>query len=191
MPLRRRRGGGRASGSERKDGAREVYGDRLPRNDGHFLAAARRGRYRGKTANGNDGPATCDCDGEHDAECAYHTPYARRRYGTRAGGGSVSPQGRRRKPDHGRKRDDGTSSPIKVSSPRGPSMPALSSPNAESPLGNMTGFGNGDGGWSDRVEERRQRQLLQRNRGAVRVACLLYTSPSPRDATLSRMPSSA
>ena len=49
-------------------------------------------------------------------------------------------------------------------------MPALSSPNAESPLGNMTGFGNGDGGWSDRVEERRQRQLLQRSRGAVRVA---------------------
>ena len=27
--------------------------------------------------------------------------------------------------------------------------------------------------------------------GAVRRTCLLYTSPSPRDATLSRMPSSA
>ena len=27
--------------------------------------------------------------------------------------------------------------------------------------------------------------------GLVIVACLLYTSPSPRDATLSRMPSSA
>ena len=27
--------------------------------------------------------------------------------------------------------------------------------------------------------------------GAVFAACLLYTSPSPRDATLSRMPSSA
>ena len=27
--------------------------------------------------------------------------------------------------------------------------------------------------------------------GMVRKACLLYTSPSPRDATLSRMPSSA
>ena len=26
---------------------------------------------------------------------------------------------------------------------------------------------------------------------AVKIACLLYTSPSPRDATLSRMPSSA
>ena len=26
---------------------------------------------------------------------------------------------------------------------------------------------------------------------ALREACLLYTSPSPRDATLSRMPSSA
>ena len=28
-------------------------------------------------------------------------------------------------------------------------------------------------------------------KGAVHKACLLYTSPSPRDATLSRMPSSA
>ena len=28
-------------------------------------------------------------------------------------------------------------------------------------------------------------------RGRLRNACLLYTSPSPRDATLSRMPSSA
>ena len=27
--------------------------------------------------------------------------------------------------------------------------------------------------------------------GTVALACLLYTSPSPRDATLSRMPSSA
>ena len=27
--------------------------------------------------------------------------------------------------------------------------------------------------------------------GEVRWGCLLYTSPSPRDATLSRMPSSA
>ena len=27
--------------------------------------------------------------------------------------------------------------------------------------------------------------------GGVYTACLLYTSPSPRDATLSRMPSSA
>ena len=27
--------------------------------------------------------------------------------------------------------------------------------------------------------------------GAELVSCLLYTSPSPRDATLSRMPSSA
>ena len=29
------------------------------------------------------------------------------------------------------------------------------------------------------------------DRSATFVACLLYTSPSPRDATLSRMPSSA
>ena len=30
-----------------------------------------------------------------------------------------------------------------------------------------------------------------RNEAKERVVCLLYTSPSPRDATLSRMPSSA
>ena len=34
------------------------------------------------------------------------------------------------------------------------------------------------------------RQQLRRVTG-LPVACLLYTSPSPRDATLSRMPSSA
>ena len=35
-------------------------------------------------------------------------------------------------------------------------------------------------------------QLLDRiNRNSIHMDCLLYTSPSPRDATLSRMPSSA
>ena len=33
--------------------------------------------------------------------------------------------------------------------------------------------------------------LFWANLGGVLSACLLYTSPSPRDATLSRMPSSA
>ena len=32
---------------------------------------------------------------------------------------------------------------------------------------------------------------VEERRTALRQACLLYTSPSPRDATLSRMPSSA
>ena len=37
-----------------------------------------------------------------------------------------------------------------------------------------------------------RRQLgLQANKLAGDLSCLLYTSPSPRDATLSRMPSSA
>ena len=31
----------------------------------------------------------------------------------------------------------------------------------------------------------------QKSRSGVAINCLLYTSPSPRDATLSRMPSSA
>ena len=34
-------------------------------------------------------------------------------------------------------------------------------------------------------------QLIEYNDGTVIVACLLYTSPSPRDGLLSRMPSSA
>ena len=33
--------------------------------------------------------------------------------------------------------------------------------------------------------------LAGRRVGDIDMACLLYTSPSPRDATLSRMPSSA
>ena len=33
--------------------------------------------------------------------------------------------------------------------------------------------------------------VMMRVPGAYATACLLYTSPSPRDATLSRMPSSA
>ena len=36
---------------------------------------------------------------------------------------------------------------------------------------------------------RYMRELVEN--GYVYIACLLYTSPSPRDATLSRMPSSA
>ena len=34
-------------------------------------------------------------------------------------------------------------------------------------------------------------RLLDRGEGVYYWNCLLYTSPSPRDATLSRMPSSA
>ena len=43
------------------------------------------------------------------------------------------------------------------------------------------------------TEERREELALQIRERSVCwcVACLLYTSPSPRDATLSRMPSSA
>ena len=33
--------------------------------------------------------------------------------------------------------------------------------------------------------------LIDENKGTLYLFCLLYTSPSPRDATLARMPSSA
>ena len=44
----------------------------------------------------------------------------------------------------------------------------------------------------DIYEERLAKtQFLERFEELVNNGCLLYTSPSPRDATLSRMPSSA
>ena len=36
-----------------------------------------------------------------------------------------------------------------------------------------------------------EQQLLDASDAVIHIPCLLYTSPSPRDATLSRMPSSA
>ena len=41
------------------------------------------------------------------------------------------------------------------------------------------------------TESPRSYDILTKNYGDSCFACLLYTSPSPRDATLSRMPSSA
>ena len=40
-------------------------------------------------------------------------------------------------------------------------------------------------------EEEVDGRLVELNNGCLCCTCLLYTSPSPRDATLSRMPSSA
>ena len=37
----------------------------------------------------------------------------------------------------------------------------------------------------------KEKELVDRLREEMEEVCLLYTSPSPRDATLSRMPSSA
>ena len=44
--------------------------------------------------------------------------------------------------------------------------------------------------WINKALERAQQKVEARNFD-IRKSCLLYTSPSPRDATLSRMPSSA
>ena len=41
------------------------------------------------------------------------------------------------------------------------------------------------------IQTLRERYLADRLPGESAKDCLLYTSPSPRDATLSRMPSSA
>ena len=41
------------------------------------------------------------------------------------------------------------------------------------------------------LHERRGRQLVLTEAGDQLLVCLLYTSPSPRDGLLSRMPSSA
>ena len=47
--------------------------------------------------------------------------------------------------------------------------------------------------WRARVGEEKANNISKRStgRGTKYHSCLLYTSPSPRDATLSRMPSSA
>eukprot|EP00904_Undaria_pinnatifida_P001889 jgi/Undpi1/11700/HiC_scaffold_36.g13995.m1 len=175
--------------AEKEDGTREIYGERFPRaSDGHpHSSGARRGRYGGgRTGKNKDEPEACNCDGhaqrrQHDPECACHTPYARRRYGAITASSSTSPSNRRRNPNpiSGRKpestsakrgpSDGRPASPLKASSPRVATTPMIS-PNADNPLTQMSGFGTGDGGWSGRVEERRQKKLLDRNRGTVRAA---------------------
>ena len=45
-------------------------------------------------------------------------------------------------------------------------------------------------GWADRITFEEIEKKTGKNESQV-INCLLYTSPSPRDATLSRMPSSA
>ena len=44
--------------------------------------------------------------------------------------------------------------------------------------------------WDD-IYENNINEVRESNAGTLIIRCLLYTSPSPRDATLSRMPSSA
>ena len=44
---------------------------------------------------------------------------------------------------------------------------------------------------AEAVAQVRENGVLEKQKIAFDIACLLYTSPSPRDATLSRMPSSA
>ena len=65
------------------------------------------------------------------------------------------------------------------------------------PLGATAG-GDGNGGGGKYGKYRKKKGSANKKGGAKgggkdneKVVCLLYTSPSPRDATLSRMPSSA
>ena len=44
---------------------------------------------------------------------------------------------------------------------------------------------------SKATEDRMKRSVIDRKNNALTLICLLYTSPSPRDGLLSRMPSSA
>ena len=52
---------------------------------------------------------------------------------------------------------------------------------------------HGGGSWSDLLTPEKAESLLSEHRwkATVILACLLYTSPSPRDLSTSRMPSSA
>ena len=49
----------------------------------------------------------------------------------------------------------------------------------------------GEVGVDDGLVVETKEEIFEMNNGCVCCTCLLYTSPSPRDATLSRMPSSA
>ena len=51
--------------------------------------------------------------------------------------------------------------------------------------------GAGLGGGNDEREQTLNQLLVEMDGFDTNEGCLLYTSPSPRDATLSRMPSSA
>lgn len=53
---------------------------------------------------------------------------------------------------------------LRVSSPKR-SRNRSASPSRQNPLEQMGGFGRGDGGWQERVEERRRQQLQERQKG--------------------------
>ena len=55
-----------------------------------------------------------------------------------------------------------------AASPRTSRSPQSLSPTSKQiSLGKMSGFGPGDGGWSERVESRRRQRLVQRSRGGA------------------------
>ena len=45
--------------------------------------------------------------------------------------------------------------------------------------------------FKEEILSRMEKEVLSQEKDLTKESCLLYTSPSPRDATLSRMPSSA
>ena len=62
----------------------------------------------------------------------------------------------------------------------------------ERAIGDLLGQGDAlQGWWPESVRQLLGSRSLANRSGPGHKACLLYTSPSPRDATLSRMPSSA
>ena len=62
---------------------------------------------------------------------------------------------------------------------------------AELGMGGKLAPESDDAGYRKRMERRQQVQKQRVEERNKEKGCLLYTSPSPRDATLSRMPSSA
>lgn len=80
--------------------------------------------------------------------------------GGRAAGGTSQPEAR-----------DDTGTAAASPTPRSPRTAHSRSPTTNNPisLGKMSGFGPGDRGWSERVENRRQQQLAQRNRASASV----------------------
>ena len=80
-----------------------------------------------------------------------------------------------------------TGAAMPASSPAPASAPAAKDAPAVEPFV----YGGGGENNFEEIPVTQMRKVIARRLGESKFTCLLYTSPSPRDATLSRMPSSA
>lgn len=132
------------------------------------------GARRDNARRGNAGPRTPAADQQHTSNGKKLPP-------GQNNSGLVRNQEQNRQAQRRRERGDGggrasgggvsrLEAPAASRTSRSPRSPQSRSPaNKPINLEKMSGFGPGDRGWSERVENRRQQQLAQRNRGSASV----------------------